>query len=274
MLVVVSKSAAALLVGGALFGQQEDARRDVAPPAPTVDAPQTPPTDNRNVIQNDQNDQNVTPSDNVDRPRAAENQTFQADQQSQRRQAPQDQAGRAALGVTLTDDLTISHVSPGSPAARMGLRAGDEILSLDGQTFDSVDAFIQTVGSTPANQQIRLEIDRNGQNMTQSGQLAGWDQVHYSGTHMAGMGYQQGGLQHSGIQQHEAMRFPNDGVVPGQAFDQFGGTACCDPCAGFSGYGDAGFYGAGYGYHSYYGGWDDGWDRRSARRATRRGYYW
>ncbi|HVJ86035.1 MAG TPA: PDZ domain-containing protein [Caulifigura sp.] len=273
MLVIVSKSAAALLVGGALFAQQ-DARRDVAPPAPTVDAPQAPPANNRNVIQNDQN---LNRSDNLSRPQDAGRQTFQSDQQSQLRQAPQDQPGRAALGVTLTDDLTISHVSPGSPAARMGLRSGDEILALDGQTFDSVDAFIQTVGSTPANQQIRLEIDRNGQNMTQSGQLAGWDQVHYSGTHRAGKGYQQGGMQHSGIQQHEAMRFPNDGVVQGQAFDQFGGTACCDPCAGFSGYGDSGFYGAGsggYGYPSHNGGWDDGWDRRGARRAARRGYDW
>jgi membrane-associated protease RseP (regulator of RpoE activity) len=235
MLFVSLKSAAALAFGGALFGQQaaEPSRSPqlAAPPAPTIAAPQEAVTDNP-----------AASSPAIDHRR----QTFQSQS---------GQSGRAALGVTLTDDLTVSQVTPGSPAQQMGLRPGDQLLALDGKTFDSADAFIDAVGSTPQGQSIRLEVDRDGQMLTPSGQLMAWDRIHYS----------------SGPQSHSAMRFPQNGA-PMQ--DAYGGQfadgqfadpcACaCDPCAG------AVSYGANFGF-----GWDDGWNNGWGRRAARRGWFY
>lgn len=280
MLLVVAKSVAALVVGGAMLGQQVDTadrniqNQDVAPPAPSVTAPQQ-------NVRSQVNDQRREVQQDVDRSveRSGQNinqrQTFdqqRADDQSRAQQRPdnlqqgqQGQQGRAALGVTLSDDLTVTHVEPGSPAERMGLRPGDEVLSLNGQSFDSAQAFIDAIGSTPQGQDIQLEVDRDGQTMTQRGQLAAWDRIHYSGSHMAGRG----------VQQHSAMRYSQDGsVAQGAPVDgSFAGNfACCDPCAGYGGGFDSGY---GYGHGGYgYGGWDGGWNHRAARRAARRGYYW
>lgn len=254
MLIVCAKSAMTLVLGGALVGQQADnANRDVAPPAPTVDARQD--LDRDAAPRNEQAREQAIP----ERQRATnENaQQGQSDQRSvidnqrqtyqtpDQQNLPQDQQGRSALGVSLTDDLRVIQVSPGSPAERMGIRAGDELLSLNGQTFNSIDAFVEAVGSAPAEQQIQLEIDRNGQNLTQSGQLGAWDQVYYSGSQMAGKGMQQ-----QGVQSHSAMRFADDGsMLQGQPIDgQFIGDAwgcVCDPCAGFGGSGGFGYGGHG-----------------------------
>jgi membrane-associated protease RseP (regulator of RpoE activity) len=266
MFIVCAKSTAAFVLGGALVGQQVDTNiqggaRVSAPPAPTVAAPPVQPQATTRQLEN----QVQSTVDQVQR------QTYQAqdqlDAQTQNRVNSQlDQQGRAALGVSLSDDLRVTHISPGSPAARMGLQAGDEILSLNGQTFDSIDAFVDAVGATPQGQQIQIEFDRNGQRMTQSGPLAAWDTVHYSGTN-------------TGPQTHSAMRYSGGAIVQGMPADgqfagQFAGDACCDPCAGFggSGYWDGGWSAGGYAYSDGYG-WD-GYGRRHARRAARRGYYW
>jgi membrane-associated protease RseP (regulator of RpoE activity) len=318
MLMVCAKSAAAMVLGGALIGQQadqnrNDANQDGAPPAPSIQADddrsrasdQQRPENNADAQRQRQDtqqavDNQTRQNQNIERRTDDQRQTFQTDdqrdaaqrnqaerdqaQQNQRNQQQFDQQGRAALGVTLSDDLRIRQVSPGSPAEQMGLRAGDEILSMNGQTFNSIDEFIQTVGATPQDQQIQIEIDRDGQRMTQAGQLAAWDRVHYSGSRMAGMGlqhqgYSSQGLQHQGysdqgLQTHSAMRYPSDGVVQGgMAFDgQLAMDPCCDPCAGFGGHGGGFGYG-GYGWGGAGYGWDGGWSRREARRAARRGYW-
>lgn len=279
MLIVCTKSAAALVLGGALLGQQADdptrsnARPTIAPPAPTL----------QNEVDRRVNDQQAQQrgtqqvQQNIDQRAGDQRQTFQdqnqdrANAQIQHDQRQGDQQGRAALGVSVSDDLRITQVSPGSPAQRMGLRAGDEILSVNGQTFDSIDAFLQSIGSTPQGQQVQLEFDRNGQRMTQSGMLATWDQVHSGGAPMGGTQYG-AGYSSSGVQNYSAMRYPSDGTVQGAPVggQQFVSDACCDPCAGSGGFYDGGFgYGGGYAY-----GWDDGWGRRGGRRAARWGYSW
>jgi len=241
------------------MGQQAQSNPDVAPPAPSIPAPQAAQAEQRVVPNQDQ-----APADRPadSQPGQAERQTFQPQDQANQHQADQrrmDEQGRSALGVTLTDDLRITEVSPGSPAQQMGLRAGDEILSMNGHTFNSVQEFIDAVGATPQDQQVQIEVDRNGQRTTQSGNLAAWDRVHYSGVHSAGRPTQQG------LQTHSAMRFPDEGssmqgaVVQGEYFGDVA-NCYCDPCAGY------GYYGGGYG-------WDDGLSRREARRAARRGYW-
>lgn len=256
MLIVIAKSAAALVLGGAVLAQQGNQQpRDTAPPAPSA---QPTPADARRST-----DPIVAPQDNsrvIDNDR----QTYQAPQP-----APRDPQGRAALGVTLTNGLQIQQVMPGSPAERMGLRPGDQVLSLNGQTFNSVDAFIDAVGSTPQGQQARIEFDRGGQRLTQSGSLGQWDQIFYSGSQMAGMGPQ-------GSQTYSAMKFPNDGSLnQGQpASGQFFGDSCGGSFDGSSG---GGYYGGGYGYDGYgnggsgYNGWGRGFRRA---RWGGGGYYW
>ncbi len=272
MLIVSAKSAVAFVVGGALLGQQADnSNREVAPPAPPAPAAETardvqPENVSEAPVENARQSEQAQSASDRARPEVRE---ARPDSQRQDRQTfqdaePADEQGRSALGVTLTDDLRVIQVAPGSPAERMGLRSRDEILSMNGQTFNSIDEFIETVGATPQDQEIQLEIDRDGRNMMQSGRLAAWDRVHYSETRIAAMGQQ-----HQGPQHHSAMRFTDDGqFMNDQAYGgQMIGDACCyDPCAGF-GYGHAGY---GYGY----GGWNDGWSRREARRAARRGYLW
>jgi len=253
MLIVIAKSAVALALGGAVLGQQGNQSNPTPPPpAPSV---QPTPAENQ-----PRTNQSAAPRDNQQRIINNDQQTYQSPQ------APaQGQQGRSALGVTLTDDLRIQQVMPGSPAEQMGLRQGDEILSMNGRTFNSVDAFIDAVGSTPQGQQVRVELDRNGQNLTQSGFLGPWDRIFYSGSQMAGMG-----PQGQGAQTYSAMRYPTDGSMnQGQPVDsQFDGSACCSPCAG---YGD-GYGSGGYGYGSgYAGGWGGG---RLWRTAWGGGYYW
>jgi membrane-associated protease RseP (regulator of RpoE activity) len=314
MLIIGTKWVAAAVVGGALVGQQNQDQRDrdpsAAPPAPSVSAPEgeNQGQERRQNDQATQRQQSNREDAGLVNDRAQQQQLDRRDSdqgrhvrdsQGQQQNLQQDQLqrgqeGRSALGVTLTDDLRVIQVMPGSPAQQMGIRSGDELLSFNGQQFDSIDAFVETVGSTSPDQEVRIEIDRNGQNLTQSGRLGAWDRVHYSsGTHMAGMGLQNQGMQHQGVQhgqpmmqgqqtyqEHSAMRFDNQGVVDGQSQGQvidgqsFGG-ACCDPCAGFAGGGFSdGGWGGGYSYGGYeYGyGWDDGYSRRAARRAARRGW--
>ncbi len=43
--------------------------------------------------------------------------------------------------------IRITRVKPGSPGATAGLRAGDQIIAVDGRVFDSLAAFAKFVGS-------------------------------------------------------------------------------------------------------------------------------
>ena len=67
-------------------------------------------------------------------------------------------AGRHISGNAMSFELIrISRVRPGSPGAAAGLRAGDQIIAVDGRLFDSLATFARFVGSFRAG--IRLSVD-------------------------------------------------------------------------------------------------------------------
>ncbi len=73
---------------------------------------------------------------------------------------------RAALG--LSDDVGgayIGTVTPDGPAARGGLRAGDIVVGLNGQTVSSSTELTRLVGRASAGDLLRLDILRDGRRM-------------------------------------------------------------------------------------------------------------
>jgi S1-C subfamily serine protease len=81
------------------------------------------------------------------------------------------QAERPKLGVMLDDSdgrLRVTGVDPGSPAAKAGMLAGDEILSVNDYPISTYDLFvgqIQAVGHSPG-EPVLVGIRRNGVSMT------------------------------------------------------------------------------------------------------------
>ena len=56
-------------------------------------------------------------------------------------------------------------VNADSNAAYAGLRAGDRIISIDGETIDNGDEVVEIISNHSANDQITMVINRNGQEM-------------------------------------------------------------------------------------------------------------
>ena len=63
--------------------------------------------------------------------------------------------------------MTLSQVTPDSPADRAGLRAGDKILATDGRIFGSWDSWTQYVRSR-AGEAMQVEVERDGDRLTLS----------------------------------------------------------------------------------------------------------
>lgn len=89
---------------------------------------------------------------------------------------------RAALGVTFATEadqsLTIKRVSPGSPAAELGLRPGDRLIQLDGRQFSDVDLLIDAIGQSSLNEDVTVHWMRNGEPHSGTTTLAEWQSVY------------------------------------------------------------------------------------------------
>jgi putative serine protease PepD len=74
----------------------------------------------------------------------------------------------AYLGVSLADDgpARIQQVQAGTPASRAGLRAGDEVVGVDGKAITTGDALRDAIDARKPGDKITLTIKRNGQERT------------------------------------------------------------------------------------------------------------
>ncbi len=93
---------------------------------------------------------------------------------------------RGAIGVTFLDrsnpallrsfgadhGVVINNVEPGSPAERAGLKMGDVILSVNGQSINSGNDLVEIVSQTRVGSQVKLDILRDGKQTTASVEVA------------------------------------------------------------------------------------------------------
>jgi serine protease Do len=73
---------------------------------------------------------------------------------------------RQALGLGATEGAIVEDVTPGSPAARAGLRPYDVITAIDGRPVDSDQAMIRVVSRGVPGQPARVQYLRDGRELT------------------------------------------------------------------------------------------------------------
>lgn len=79
------------------------------------------------------------------------------------------------LGVSLSAEegvLTVASVAPESPAANAGLQVGDQIISINGQSVDSVGSLIAVLGALAPGDTVTIEVNRAGETLTVETTLA------------------------------------------------------------------------------------------------------
>jgi len=72
----------------------------------------------------------------------------------------------AWLGISTDDDVTVSEISAGSPAAAAGLRRGDVIESVDGTAVSSVKQVVQLIRRRQPGQACHLVVERGREHLT------------------------------------------------------------------------------------------------------------
>jgi Do/DeqQ family serine protease len=70
-----------------------------------------------------------------------------------------------SLGLKRPGGALVANVSPGSPAARAGLKTGDLIVAVDGQTVDDPNAFDYRFATKPIGGSAHVGLLRNGKEM-------------------------------------------------------------------------------------------------------------
>jgi Do/DeqQ family serine protease len=66
------------------------------------------------------------------------------------------------LGLKLPNGALVANITPGSPAARAGLKLSDLIVAIDGQSIDDLNAFDYRFATRPLGGTAQLDIQRNG----------------------------------------------------------------------------------------------------------------
>lgn len=93
---------------------------------------------------------------------------------------------RGAIGVTFLDrsnpallrsfgadhGVVVNNVEPGSPAQMAGLKMGDVILAINGQSIGSGNDLVQIVSGSKIGSTVKLELLRNGKRLTRSVEVA------------------------------------------------------------------------------------------------------
>jgi C-terminal processing protease CtpA/Prc len=89
--------------------------------------------------------------------------------------------GRPALGVQMSDNTSggvlVTGVLAGSPAAQIGLRAGDRILAVNKQPVANYRDVIRQVGGTAPGTTVELDVVRGVWRTSLSAQLGRAEQV-------------------------------------------------------------------------------------------------
>jgi serine protease Do len=93
---------------------------------------------------------------------------------------------RGAIGVTFLDQsnpallrsfganhgVVVNNVEPGSPADRAGLKMGDVILSINGQSISSGDELVEIVSQSRIGSMLKLDLLRDGKHVDTSVEVA------------------------------------------------------------------------------------------------------
>jgi membrane-associated protease RseP (regulator of RpoE activity) len=91
-----------------------------------------------------------------------------------------EQEHHAALGISMEEQdghVHISAILPGSPAARAGLRVGDEIRSVAGEKIRTTDGLRDEIAEQRPGSRVELSIRRNGQRQTVQVRLVAEDEL-------------------------------------------------------------------------------------------------
>jgi membrane-associated protease RseP (regulator of RpoE activity) len=98
-----------------------------------------------------------------------------------RSESDSDSQHHAFLGISMEESDGAVHVTailPGSPAAKGGLRVGDEIRSVDGDRIRTAQGLTDELGDKRPGSKVELGVRRNGQRQTLQVRLGTQDEVY------------------------------------------------------------------------------------------------
>jgi putative serine protease PepD len=67
--------------------------------------------------------------------------------------------------------VTVVQVQPGSPAATAGLKAGDEIIAVDGESVNSSESLVAQIRERAVGDSVTLTLVRDGKHLDVTAKL-------------------------------------------------------------------------------------------------------